>query len=529
MFKKILVLLILIFSFFIKTETFAVWNFWIPVEEAFSDIDKEYKYYYELETLYYKWIIEPEIDWKFHPDKLLNRDEFVAIAEETSCKKCIIPNVDIDFLNNYKEKPFFDVWLENKYFYCIADAKNDNYVLGYKPWDSCKDWTKKIWSIPFCLNNNITREEALAVVMRMGGILTDKQAEVIISWIKNWQNYPDLSLDMKASNIDWSVNSFYPYFKKALEYEVLDYDFNWNKRIYKLVEKKWNYLRPGNLITKEDFLKMAFVALKWNSCVEKIKDTLDLQIQVYDKSCNESKESKWLCKKSDLVDDENIFDFWEKSEWVCELWVDNKKWYIWRFYNLDTWSQIIKYWKYIDNYNFLIEWKYRVYLRVTDKCGATWEVYITINISSDFNNNLSVSIDANPIRWYAPLFVTLKWIINGWIPPFQYIWNLADWNFSNTKNTAYNFLQKWLYNVELTVIDKEKNEANATVSINVLNEQCTIDTDWDWINNCLDKCPLVDWDKKNDWCPIFLPPISNPDSLVWECLKKENKKSYIFW
>jgi hypothetical protein len=53
--------------------------------------------------------IEPEKDHKFHPDKLLNRDEFVGIAEETSCRKCIVPNAEISFLEKYKEKPFFDV------------------------------------------------------------------------------------------------------------------------------------------------------------------------------------------------------------------------------------------------------------------------------------------------------------------------------------------------------------------------------------------------------------------------------------
>jgi len=55
MFKKIIFsLLVLMFSIFINTQTFAVSNTLISVEEAFSDINKDYKYYFELETLYYK-------------------------------------------------------------------------------------------------------------------------------------------------------------------------------------------------------------------------------------------------------------------------------------------------------------------------------------------------------------------------------------------------------------------------------------------------------------------------------------------
>ena len=533
MFKKILwVILVLMLSFVTKTEVFAIWNTFIPVEKAFSDINKDYKYYYELQTLYYKWIIEPEADGKFNPDKLLKRDEFVAIAEETSCKKCIVPNVNIEFFDKYKEKPFFDVWLNNKYFYCISDAKSDEFVLGYKPWDSCKDWNQKDWEIPFCLNNNITLEEALAVIMRMWWIMTTKQADIITSGIEKWQKYPDLALDLKAKLSNWKANSFYPYFKKALVYEVIDYDANWNKKIYKLIEKKGFNLRPNNLITKQDFLKMAFIALKANSCLDDTDNTKAIQIKVYDKSCSKIKEAKWLCKDSDLKDPDNTFDFWEETEWVCELWIDDVKWYVWRFYNLNTWSQIIKYWKFIDNYNFLIAWKYRVYLRVSDKCWDTWEVYVTINIpwdTDDDEKTLSVIIKANPLRWNSILTAQLKWIVTWGISPFRYIWDFADGSFWDRKDLRHVFTQEWVYEVKLTVIDKDDDVAEATVTIDVLSDKCSIDSDWDWINDCDDKCSNIVWTKENDWCPVFLPPLDDPSNSVWECIRRQENKSFIFW
>ena len=228
----------------------------------FLDISKDYIYHHELQTLYDKWIIEPESDHKFHPDKLLNRDEFVGIAVETSCKKCISPNASEEFINKYKIEPFFDVWLDNKYFYCISDAKDNNFVLGYDVWVECNDWTKESSESPFCTNNNIKLEEALAVVMRMWWIMTVEEANKITTWIKNWQNYPNLALDLEPAYSDWTVNSFYPYFKKALEYEVIDYDALWNKKIYKLVERKWDYLRPNTLITKQDFFKNGICCLE---------------------------------------------------------------------------------------------------------------------------------------------------------------------------------------------------------------------------------------------------------------------------
>ena len=434
-------------------------------------------------------------------------------------------------LDKYDKNPFFDVWLNNKYFYCIADAKSDNFVLWYKPWDRCIDWTRKELKVPFCINNNITLEEALAVIMRMWWIMTTKQADIMTSGIKNGQNYPNLANDMKPKNIDWSVNSFYPYFKKALEYEVIDYDVNWNKKIYKLVEKKGQNLRPHNLITKQDFLKMAFIALKANSCIDDTENTRAIEIKVYDKSCNKIKEEKWLCKDSDLKDPENTFDFWLETEWICELWIDDEKWYVWRFYNLDTWSQIIKYWRYIDNYNFLIAWKYRVYLSVTDKCWDSWEVYVTLNIPGDngIQNNLSVIIDAKPIIWNASLLVDFRWIVNGWISPFEYLWDFADSSIWKIKDPKHIFINEGIYDVKLIIIDKNKKSAESTVSIKVLPIECSIDSDWDWVNDCDDKCELVYWEKKNDWCPIFLPPIDDPDDDLWKCLKSQDSTSFIFW
>ncbi|MDR2411550.1 MAG: hypothetical protein LBD88_03055 [Candidatus Peribacteria bacterium] len=59
---------------------------------------------------------------------------------EVSCTKCISPNVDYDLIEKYSESlSFFDINKNNKYYYCIADAENKGYVVGYQPGTSCED------------------------------------------------------------------------------------------------------------------------------------------------------------------------------------------------------------------------------------------------------------------------------------------------------------------------------------------------------------------------------------------------------
>ncbi len=513
--------------FLLNTNVFS--NSIIKVENVFLDIKKDYKYHHELQTLYDKWIVQPEDDHKFHPDKLLKRDEFVGIAVETSCKKCISPNSAQEFVNKYKTKPFFDVWINSKYFYCISYAEDNNFVLGYDLWVKCNDSTQKDSQSPFCNNNNIKLEEALAVIMRMWWIMTAKQADEIVSWIKNWQKYPNLALDLEPVYTDGTVNSFYPYFKKALEYEVIDYDAFWNKKIYKLVEKKGKYLRPSTLITKQDFLKMAFVALKANSCFEINDDKLAIKMKIFDKQCNENKALKWQCSLSKLLKDDNILDFDVEVWWACEKWIDEKTWYVRRFVNKDSWEQQVKYGKFIDDYNFLNPWNYRVFLRVTDRCWNSAEVYNDLFFDNDLDSisDLKVSIDADPIIWPWPLEVDFSWIVNGGKWPYEYNWDFWDSQTGDWKIIKHIFPKEWVYEVILTVIDSSWNSASASVFIKVLDNVCSNDSDNDSINDCLDMCPLVKWDKQNNWCPILIKK-----KVFYEtpkCLVKKQSSWFIFW
>ncbi len=475
MFKIIIKFLKIFFILFFVLFYWLVKASDIQVKDIFNDIDSSYKYYNELQTLYDRWMIFPSEDWWFHPNDFLTRAEFVWIAEEVSCKKCIQPNTDISFVNKYKIPPFFDVLKQNKYFYCISDAKANNYVSGYDLNYKCDDWTYKKWDKPFCINNNITREEALAVILRMWWILTAKQAEDIRQKIRSWVKFPILSKDVKPILDDWKVYSFYPDFQKALNYEVVDVDVNWNTKNLKLIEKSGDYLYPHKYITKQEFLKMAYVALKANNSCNQLKDdSLALEMQVFDKSCNKNNISS--CKLSDLSDLENTFDFNSKVKWVCEKWVDNPNWYTWRFYNTKTWEQIIKKWKYLDNYKFLSSWKWLVFLTVIDNCWNTWEVENTIYIKDDkINKDLWLKILADPISWYLPLDVDLDWIVKWWVWPYKYSWDFWDWEKGKWEKLKHIFKKEWTYQVKLNVVDSKWKQATAMVTINVSKKDKDLD------------------------------------------------------
>lgn len=528
--KKLLFLFIyIIFSLFTVHYSLAS-N--VPVETVFSDISKDYKYYDELQTLYDMWMMYPDKNGEFSPKKLLNRDEFIGIALESSCKKCIKPNTALEYLQKYVDNPFFDVPNNNKYFYCISESKDSNFVQGYDVWEVCDDQTTKIWEVPFCVNNKITLEEAISIILRMSWILTASEAENIRQMIREWAEFPDLSLDVKPKNSDGSVYSFYPDFKEALQYSVLEYDKNWNQKVLKLLEKNWDYIRPDKFVTKEEFLLIAYVALKANSCIEKKEDTIALSIKAYDENCSETKNN---CTFSGFNNSNNTYDFWFNSYWICEKWVNNTNWYIWRFYNEDTWQQILRYWKYIDNFTFLWNGRWVIFFSILDECWNVWQVEFSLFVApkdeNDDNNNwdsneynsdswndskLSCYVDMVwDIFWDWPFEANFKGSVSWGKWPYTYYWDFGNWETdSSYNNNSYNYTYsyEWVYKVSLDVEDSNWLRCISPANLNLNIEQsinCSNDTDRDWVYDCDDTMPLIPWDPWNDWAPIYEEKCNN--------------------
>jgi len=464
--KLILTFLVLVFSLFSQAITFADS---IPVEDIFSDINPDYKYLNELQTLYDGGMISPDSEWKFNPRELLNRDEFVWILMEVTCKDCIQPDTALDIINKYEnETVFYDINKNNKYFYCIAWASDEGYVSGYHPWTTCDNWTVREWEKPFCPANTIILEEAIAVTLRASWILTNAEADSVRQDIYDGKITEVLSDDVSPKNLDGSVYTFYPDFRKAIEYEVVDVDADWNRTSYNLLEVVDGKLRPKQAISKEAFLRIAFITLKANACHEKIDSNLALQMTIFDEQCNASIEN---CDLSNIDNPDNIYDFSGEVYTTCEAWISDPEWYIWRFYNQNNWEEIKKYWKYIDNYDFLSPWNWKVFFRVVDQCWNTWEVYNTLTINGDNASYwIWLEVDASVIYWEWPLEVDFTAYVDWWEWPYICSWDYWNGDTWTWITPSYIFEDSWVYEVTTICSDVNWLESTAVTIISV--------TDW---------------------------------------------------
>lgn len=480
---------------------------YLPVEDVFSDIDKNYKYYHEVQELYNRWILFPDANGKLNPTKLLNRDEFVGISMEIICKKCIQPNTELEFLQAYTWKNvYFDINEANPYFYCVAEADNKQYVKWYVQGDVCQNNTSKEWERPFCPDNKITKEEAYAVIMRNSKIWTIAQNAVETQAIIDGYETEKLSDDVYPKNSDGSPYTFYGYFKKALQYQLVEYDTNGKEKIYKLLETKDNKIYPKQYITKEEFIYLAYIALKWNSCPDTaVKNNIALKMKIRDKSCKASDKE---CKLSDLEDSDNTYDFLPIVETTCKEWVADPNGYMWRFVNLNTGAKFFLYGKYLDNVKLPEVWERRIYLRVVDNCSQTAEIYSTIMVKDttldtwiktwedtcktwDVSCVRTTSCDANGNR-KCDVIPEIKTTCTQGVDESGYDWTFTHiaTGYQEHRTGSYindfNFQLEWVRRIDLTVTDKcwKKKSETTRVSINT-----TLDT---WIKTWEDTCKA--WD-----------------------------------
>ena len=513
----------------------------ISVEDIFSDIDSNYTYLEELQELYDDWIILLSDDWKFNPYKPLTRDEFIWMSLETTCNDCVQPNVDIYYTNKYITESFYDVEKTNKNFYCIEDALNNNYIKGYDVSYTCDDGTFLTSKIPFCPNNTIILEEALAIILRISGILTNKEAEEIRQDIADWIITTSLSSDIHPTNPDWSIYSFYPDFKKALEYEIVEYDSNWNKKTYNLIETVDNKLNPKKNINKEEFLHIAYATLKASSCIKKDLWSFALKMDILDKSCQESDID---CTFSWIDSLEYTYDF----KPIVSMPLGDDGLCIWNYFNTNTNEKITKYWFYIDDFTFFSDWLWNINLTCIDEKWNSAKAYNNISVWNI--NTLNSYIISDYLEWNFPYKLDLELYSSGWDWNYTYEWDFWDWNSWFWDNTTYIYKKPWIYNIRLKVTDDSWNTSESNYSIEVLDIQNTElnDYDWDLINDLDDNCPLIFWVIKNNWCPIFESSCTGDDScqfwykcfsnISWEwfCLPKSlwgdcnySNSSLIYW
>ena len=133
----------------------------------------------------------------------MNRDFFVSLAVGIGCHQCETPT--IPDLIKYQISPFIDLSKTNRYYYCIAYAKDNDiaqgYILDENNQSKCENG-QQYMSSPFCSDNNISRIEAAAILLRRAKLWDD---------IENAKNFD------RSNPIPDTTSYWYGYAKKAIE------------------------------------------------------------------------------------------------------------------------------------------------------------------------------------------------------------------------------------------------------------------------------------------------------------------------
>lgn len=218
---------------------FSVFSATSAADFPFSDVPVSDPIRTDLQKLYDRGVVDAPADGKFHPDSLMDRDEFVSIAVGVGCRKCLTPTVS-DVLK-YREIPFLDFEKISPYFYCVSYAKEREIVFGYSipgaTSYSCQDGQS--WNgVPFCAKNRTSRIEAAAMLLRQAGLWDDAA---------NSTNF-ERKLTFKDVDAYW-----YGYAQKGTNVGILFPDSDGS-------------LRPNEYVTKREFVKMAAVIYSLNMC-----------------------------------------------------------------------------------------------------------------------------------------------------------------------------------------------------------------------------------------------------------------------
>lgn len=479
--KKIFLILI---TFLIYNSAFALNTM------PFTDVKEWDELYKDLSTLYKNHVIKDTDDNMFHPDKLIPRDEFIAIVVWIWCVECINPNTE-DFIK-YELSPFIDVTKLNPYYFCVAIGKNQWitqwYLLNDKQEYTCQN-KETYKEIPFCPTNNITRIEAATVLLRSAKIWNDELNSKIIR-------------ETDISDVD---DKWYWFAKKWLEVWILKKDSS-------------NKIYPNEYINRREFVHMAVKIFWMNFCeLKNSKNTISWDIKIYDKntptSCNGIWEESKLNNQT-----ESVYDI---------IWYTESSWdfsYDWEFRNSTTWELRNTTGKCLSSYDLVNNGKRIIKLVIKDKKSSrsvTAYSQITVNKNQE-KGKLKVNINANPILWEAPMPVSLTSTVTWAEWNINYTWDLWDTNYSDEKDPFHTYQNKWIYTVSLKVIDSKWNTWIAELAIEVLEN---IDTDWDSIKDKNDTCPKVYWPLSNKWCPI-LETYNNATKLSNSCLSNKIQSNW---
>jgi len=433
-----------------------------------------------LQQLYDRGMIVVGENRRFNPQWLLDRDEFVGVTMEVICEKCVQPLTPIWLLQAYSStQSYFDVTKTNPYFYCIEEANDKDYVRGYGIGVSCEDGTSRAWERPFCPDNRILLEEAIAVLLRNSGIFTIEDNQQVLQAIRDGGITENISPDVSPTDNDGNEYTFYGYLRRALSFQITEFDSSGNSHILRLLEPdEIGNLNPKKFISREEFLRMAYITFKTNNCVDTEDNWFALEIDIWEKECSPTSTN---CTRSRLDDPEDIYDFSPQVEWFCVDGIEEPNGYFWRYYNTTNGEEFFRYGYYQDDIKLPSNGAWRIYARITDRCWNSSQAYSTIVVrDSDISPKDDTQIDVSiaiydgwcpwPNRnceaidfyeeWKSGDIFDFEWRVSTSCPVWdvQYKWTFtsptrnqqlfASWYIDN-----FEFLSPWEWLIVLNVTD----------------------------------------------------------------------------
>lgn len=144
----------------------------------FNDINEDHPAYEAIKDLYERQILNGYADGTVQPDSKISRAEFVKIAlGATTCLDCTRPTIE-EKTRYDSTQPFPDVFTSAWYYYCVAKGKEKKMITGYG--DGF-----------FRPEQNISRAEAVAVLMREAGVAIEKMPSRYFMDVPDYAWYRD--------------------------------------------------------------------------------------------------------------------------------------------------------------------------------------------------------------------------------------------------------------------------------------------------------------------------------------------------
>ncbi len=476
----------------------------------FSDVPASDPIRSDLQKLYERGVIDVPEDGKFHPEALMDRDEFTAIAIGVGCRKCLTPSVS-DVLK-YRTAPFADFPMKNPYFYCVSYAKDRGIVQGYSAAGTsgyaCEDG--RAWEdVPFCPDNRISRIEAAAVLLRQAGLWNDVR------------NAAPVSRSVEISDVS---DYWYAYAKKGVEIGIL--------------RTESGSLRPNERLSKREFVRMASVIFSVNLCEVKGMegDGLSASGTSVGSASTPSSSSTGSSRATRSGDGSGtnsgtgsfssisassgaapaVAASVHRSGTSCNASAPASyvppgasydfsaspvipgASYHWQFFPVSGTANFVADGACVSNVALDAGvWIARV--TVSDSSGRTAVSSVTVPFGGVSGSGiLSVSAEASPLEAVVGSRVAFSGSVSGGTGPYAYRWDFSDGTVSTERNLRHAYENPGSRLATLTVTDSNGNRGIATLTVSVLPN---VDADGDGVLGADDRCPYVRGPASNAGCP----------------------------